>query len=140
MSFMMPRFRLEGKIEDHHVALLYALGLLSEDAPGVTRETAERELARIMPWYSFGNTRVEVGPNRYKTAALVLGLFRLYQQRGGVRTKFYVIPSDQALVLPFMTDAVVNQAKANPGEHPFVDYILWCFEKQRNPILKACIA
>lgn len=130
--FTMPDFPCDGRsIDINHLNLLFVHGLLSEDVPGMTLEMAERELAKIMPSYTFGNTRVEVGPGKYKTASLVWGLYKLHRQRGGNDPIFWVVDEDIQTILSFMTDAIINDAKANPGKHPFVIYVLDCIAKNK---------
>lgn len=134
MTFIIPDFPRDGRpIGDNHESLLIAHGLLDEGAPNHTVEMAEQALARILPSYTFGNMKVEVGPKKYKTASLVWGLYKLHLQRNrtGRRFMFTVGVEDSWTILSFMTDAVINQAKANPGDHPFVDYVLDCLERNK---------
>jgi hypothetical protein len=136
-----PEFRRDGDITRHHYMVLHVLGFLEDtEGPKDRLAEAERRLAQAMPDFTFGRTKVEVGPGKYKTAGLVFLLYQLHLQRGGRGQQFCVGSDDLWMILSFMTDAVVDDAKANPGKHAFIDYVLERFEKRKELLISIELA
>jgi len=109
----MPDFNRNGWLEDNYVALLFALGLLSEETPGVTKEMAERELAHQMPAFCLQETSLfDVGPNKYKTAAF---FFAKAKEKG--QTTYTLDESDIDQLHDYLTWAVLIDEQTNPSKH-----------------------
>lgn len=118
MAFQMPAFDRDGKLVDNYTRMLFALGLLSEDVPGVTLEMAEQEVARLMLSYSLNGVRFDVGPNKYKSAAFIYGLWR---EKG--QMTFLLTPCDIDRFCDYMTDDILDASELHPGSHPSIDLV-----------------
>jgi len=115
----MPEFDCLGSLDDSYTRLLFALGLLSEDAPGVTRKAAECELQALIARYTLCGMRFEVGPEKYENAAFFLGLAREKQT-----ASFKLTVEDLSRFFDYMTTTTLDEAKAEPGKHAAVDIVV----------------
>jgi hypothetical protein len=117
-DFKMPKFDRTKTLDGNYAEMLMALGFLSEDVPGVTVRTAESELAQKMPSFVVGPYAIKVEAVKFKTAAFFLGLALKKQSN-----QFELEPEDIFAFCDYMTEAVIADARANPGEHPTIDFI-----------------
>jgi hypothetical protein len=118
MTFRMPTFHRDRTLDGNYASLLMALGLLSEDAPGVTRENAEAELKRLMPSFILDGQTVEVGPGKFKTAAFFCALSKV---KG--TTSFTLSAEDIKMFWDYLTQAILEDADTNPEKHSTVTMV-----------------
>lgn len=121
-NFTMPTFERTKTLDGNYAKILLALGLLSEDVPGVTMKMAEQELAKCMPSFDVGPYSIKVEEGKYKSAAFFLALAR---QKG--ESQFVLEPEDIFAFCNYLTDEVIEDANKHPGKHQTIDYIRKAF-------------
>ncbi len=120
----MVQFTAAKGLKGNFEALLFEYGLLSEDVPGVTVETAEATVGDLLSWFTIDvngiSQETRVGPGKFKSALLLLHLANVAGSDSFIRCE-----ADRKQIEAYFGPELVHDALTNPEtNHTTIRYLL----------------